>query len=75
MSNPLLFLGIGVPELLVLAFFFLPVVLWVVALIDVLRSSFRQPNDKLIWVVVVILLPVLGALLYFGIGRSQRAVS
>lgn len=41
-------------------------VLWLTALVDCLRSS--SPN-KLVWVVVIILLPILGAILWYLIGR------
>ena len=45
-----------------------------VALVSVLRSDFRGPSDKLIWVLVVLFMPFLGAILYFFIGRQQRVV-
>lgn len=43
-------------------------VLWIVALVDCLRSN--NPN-KLVWVIVIILIPFLGSVLYFLIGRSK----
>ncbi len=42
-----------------------------VALIDVLTSRF-EGNDKIVWVVMIIFLPFLGAFLYFLIGRDRR---
>ncbi|MDB5242904.1 MAG: hypothetical protein JWP57_3529 [Spirosoma sp.] len=42
------------------------------ALVDVLRSDFRGANDKLIWVIVILFLNIIGAVLYFFIGRNQR---
>ncbi|MGV8138108.1 MAG: PLDc N-terminal domain-containing protein [Mangrovibacterium sp.] len=42
-----------------------------IALISILRNSF-EGNDKLIWVLVVLLLPVLGSILYFLIGRNRQ---
>ena len=42
-------------------------VLWIVALVDCLRGS--SPN-KVAWVVVILLLPILGSILYFLFGRS-----
>ena len=48
--------------------YILCVVLWIVALVDCLKSS--NPN-KVIWVIVIILLPFLGSILYFLIGRSS----
>lgn len=40
------------------------------ALISVLKNNFSG-NDKLIWVLLIIFLPFLGALLYFLIGRGK----
>ncbi len=44
----------------------------VIALIMALTSDFRGSNDKLIWVIVILLLPFLGSILFFVIGRGQR---
>ena len=44
-------------------------ILWIVALIDCLKND--TPN-KLVWVIVIILLPFLGSILYFLIGRGGR---
>lgn len=63
------FIGLGGTELLLVL---LSVVFPIVALIDILRSDFRQSNDKLIWVLVVLFLNILGAILYAVIGRNQR---
>jgi len=46
------------------------VVLWIFALVDCLKGG--SPN-KLLWVVVIILLPFLGSILYFTIGKSPSA--
>ncbi|WP_421986414.1 PLDc N-terminal domain-containing protein [Roseivirga sp.] len=46
------------------------IVLW--ALIDIIKNEFNPSQNKLIWVIVVILLPVLGSILYFAIGRQQK---
>jgi len=48
--------------------FILPI--W--ALVDIIRSQFTEPNNKLIWVLVVLLLPFLGSILYLAIGRAQK---
>ncbi|WP_296316961.1 PLD nuclease N-terminal domain-containing protein [Winogradskyella sp. UBA3174] len=45
----------------------------VLALISILKNKFNN-NEKLIWVLVVILLPFVGSLLYFIIGRSKRLI-
>ena len=50
---------------------FLILLFVLIALIDVLKHDFNG-NDKIVWVLVVILLPVLGAILYFLIGANQK---
>lgn len=43
-------------------------VLWIVAIVDCAKSS--NPN-KVVWIIVIILIPLLGSLLYFLFGRSR----
>jgi len=40
-------------------------IFWVWVLIDCLEKDFKDGNEKIVWVLVVILLHVLGALLYY----------
>jgi hypothetical protein len=54
--------------LLVLAVGILPTL---IALIDILRSDFKG-NNKIVWVLVVLLINFFGAILYFLIGRQQK---
>jgi hypothetical protein len=49
-------------------------VLIILALIDILRSEYSGMN-KVVWVLVVIFLPLIGSILYFGIGRNQKITS
>jgi uncharacterized membrane protein len=43
-------------------------ILWIVALIDCIKSD--NPN-KVLWIIVIILLPFLGSILYFLFARSR----
>lgn len=43
-------------------------ILWIVALVDCIKSN--NPN-KIVWVIVIILLPFLGSILYFAVGKSK----
>lgn len=43
-------------------------VLWIVAIIDCVRSN--NPN-KVVWILVIIFLPFLGSLLYFLVGKTR----
>ena len=59
---------------LIIIFFVLiiPGIFWLWALIDVLKSEFSNSSNKLIWTLMIILLPLLGAILYLTIGREQK---
>lgn len=45
-------------------------IFWIVALVDCVKSF--NPN-KVVWIVVIILLPFLGTVLYFAFGRARVA--
>ena len=65
----------GVMALTAVFFFWLvgiaAFVFWLWVLIDILKSEFTGSN-KIVWLVAVILLPLLGAVLYWFIGREQK---
>ena len=73
--NTILLLGMpgGWEWLLIFFILIIPGIFWFWALIDVLKSEFTNSANKLIWVLVIILLPPLGAVLYLIIGRKQRS--
>lgn len=66
-----LIFNLGGQELLLLFIIFGPFILAGIALIDIIRSTFKE-NDKIIWVLIVLLLPVIGPILYFIIGMSKK---
>lgn len=48
----------------------LHLVLWLVAAFEILNSS-KPVQTKVLWLLVIFLLPVVGLLLYFLMGRKQ----
>jgi hypothetical protein len=70
---PITILSLSVIHLIIVSIFILlPSIFWIIALIDILKSDFRDTNGKIIWALVVIFLPVIGSILYFLIGKSQK---
>ncbi|MDA0177380.1 PLDc N-terminal domain-containing protein [Mesoflavibacter profundi] len=53
------------------AFILLSIGLWIYCLIDILKNKFAQ-NDKLIWILLVLLIPFIGSLLYLLIGKNKK---
>lgn len=66
----------GVLGLLSFLIFFLfgigGTVLWVWMLIDCATKEPSEGNDKIIWMLVILLTHVIGALIYFLVRRPQR---
>ncbi|MGD9625282.1 MAG: PLDc N-terminal domain-containing protein [Arcobacter sp.] len=52
-------------------FVFFTFILYVYILIDILKHEFTGSN-KIIWILVLIFFPILGAILYLIFGRGQR---
>jgi hypothetical protein len=65
-------LGLGIG--LVIFFWILGlvgIVLWIWALIDVIKREFSNPNDKIIWIIVILLIWIIGPLIYLIAGRKK----
>ena len=48
------------------------VVFWIWALIDCLNNESSEGNEKIVWILVIILLGAVGALLYYTVRRPTR---
>lgn len=67
-----MYLAIGPWQLILISIIaFLGILPTLLALIDILRSEFKG-NDKITWLLVVLLANFFGAVLYFLIGRQQK---
>lgn len=47
------------------------ILLPVFAVIDILRNNLRE-NDKVIWIIIIVFVPILGSVLYFFIGKNRK---
>lgn len=57
---------------LIVLLILLPVILLpLIALIDILRCQFYG-NDKLLWVIIVLIFPIFGSILYFILGSRNK---
>lgn len=69
--------GFGLPELIgvlvVLLVIFVPLVLWIWSLVDIIRYEFPD-NLKVIWLLVVFFIGPIGSIVYFIVGRKQRLI-
>jgi len=68
----LILVSLTLPELLVAGYLLISTIVSVAALVDISTSKFRGSNDKLIWSALVLFGNLMGAVLYFFIGRKQK---
>jgi drug/metabolite transporter (DMT)-like permease len=69
-------MSLGITEIVLLVFVIgFPVILIIYCLLDITRSSFRDPTNKIIWAIIVLLAPVLGSLAYLIWGRNQKTTT
>ncbi len=72
----LLFIGGMSPGsfvLIIFAFFaFAFLIFWVITFVDIVKSSFKDPNMKLIWILVVIFTNPIGAIIYWILAPGQK---
>lgn len=61
----------GGPEMLFI-FVIAPFLVIILALVDILRNEFDPHQNKLVWLLVTLFLPVIGGILYFIIGRKTK---
>lgn len=66
-------LGIIGPQEIIIILLVIPVflIIPIIALVDVLRNEYTN-NNKIIWVLVILLSWIIGAILYYFIGRNQK---
>ncbi|MCP9768758.1 PLDc_N domain-containing protein [Lacihabitans sp. LS3-19] len=69
-----LFLGnFGLTELFVILFIILiplSLVFWIIAILDLIKRQFNDQSTKLIWALVILLVPFFGSILYFLVGKK-----
>ncbi len=67
-----IFLGyVGLWQWFIIGLSLIILILPLIALIDIIKSNFLE-NNKIVWVLVVLLLPIIGAILYYIVGTKQK---
>lgn len=66
----LLFLNLGTQELILLGPVLLTAILYVFCIIHCIRNSRLQGNSKLLWLIIILIAPFIGSLIYLVVGRK-----
>ena len=57
--------------LLVIAIVVLAVIFWIFMLIDSIRRKYKNENDKVVWVLVIVLVGIIGAIIYYFVVKAD----
>jgi hypothetical protein len=49
-------------------------VVHIVALIQCITSKFRDSNDKIVWILVLLFAPFIGSILWYTVGKPKSVV-
>ena len=50
----------------------LSLVFWILMLVDSIKKKYRHKDDKIIWVLVIVLAGVIGALIYYFVVKRKN---
>jgi hypothetical protein len=54
---------------------FVYLILMIYCLIDMIRSEFKDPNMKLIWIILILFAQMIGTLVYLILGKSTKSLT
>jgi nitrate reductase gamma subunit len=67
----LIVLEVGAFILAILALVIFTIVFWIRMIIDCAGREFKNPNDKIIWILIIILFHFLGAVIYWAVIKKS----
>jgi Phospholipase_D-nuclease N-terminal len=62
----------GIEWIIIYAFGLIAIVAPIIAIVDVVKSRFKKPYDKAIWIILLIFFNLLGTILYFTLSRGRK---
>ncbi|AOW18299.1 hypothetical protein LPB03_12940 [Polaribacter vadi] len=58
-------------NLMLIGLFVLSTILWLQAIIDIVKTKFKLKIYKIIWICIVLFFPIIGSLIYFQFKRKK----
>ena len=62
----------GLVTLFIFAIMIVGFVFWIKMIIDCAKREFENSNEKIVWILVVVLLQVLGAIVYWAVVVNKK---
>ncbi len=61
-----------IPLILVfIALFVLMLVFWIMMLVDAVQRKYKEENDKIVWILIIVLVGVIGAIIYYFVVKKK----
>lgn len=57
--------------LFIVALFVFVFVFWILMLVDCVKRDYKHDSDKIVWVLVIVLTGIIGALIYYFIVKAK----
>ena len=58
--------------ILVMAVIVLSIVFWIMMLIDAINRKYPAENDKVVWILVIVLVGIIGAIIYYFVVKKAK---
>jgi len=71
-AEALVFIGIGLFILLIMACAVSSMVLWIWMIIDCAQRKFKEDNEKVVWILLLVFLGVIGAIVYYFVVKRKK---
>lgn len=71
MSSALIIASIILLILAIIALIIFISVFWIVMIVDCAKRNFKNENDKIVWILILIFLGILGAIIYYFVVKRQ----
>lgn len=62
----IIFIWIAIVALAILSMIF-----WIFMIVDVVKRKFKEENEKVIWILVIVLAGIIGALVYYFVVKNK----
>ena len=49
--------------------------LWIYSILDVVSTEFKDSNMKLIWILIILFAPIIGAIVYLILAKSTKSLT
>ncbi len=71
-AEALVFIGIGLFILLIMACAVSSMILWIWMIIDCAQRKFKEDNEKVVWILLLVFLGVIGAIVYYFVVKRKK---